>query len=212
MNRKAGTFLVIGSLLIAATPVASAMLTPVSATVQHDIELHNDRAVDGVDCPDNTVAYWHFILAPNNGTSAFVSITLNLGTESRTFTGSQILKNGTQTDNVFVLVPDGFELDDLVAAGSSAVISGDQAKQFNLSHRCVPGTTTTTSSTTTSTVPETTTTSSTVPETTTTSSTVPETTTTTSTIPETTTTTGPAVLIPPATLAGPAPVAPSFTG
>jgi LPXTG-motif cell wall-anchored protein len=164
------------------------------------VPLNNaDAPTLGADkCPDGIGDYWHFIIAPNPGGFAFVSITLALDDASTpdgddpsaddtafTFTGTDIIPNGVQTDNVYVEVPDGYSLGDIVKVGSSADITpAVPAVKFVLSHLCDgSGTTTTT------TVAETTTTAptTTVAETTTT---VAETTTTapTTTIAETTTT------------------------
>ncbi|HUF98304.1 MAG TPA: LPXTG cell wall anchor domain-containing protein [Ilumatobacter sp.] len=141
---------------------------------------------DGENCPDGIHDYWHFIAAPANGTWTFVTITLNLGGDDLfVFTGDDIVVMGDKFDNVFVQVPEGFELGDLQLEGSSADVTpstGDP--KFVLSHLCdgdgpPPTTSTTVVDTTTTTVAETTTT---VAETTTT---VPETTTT---VAETTTT------------------------
>jgi LPXTG-motif cell wall-anchored protein len=129
------------------------------------IALNNATASTETDCPAGGAAYWHFVLAPNSG-SAFVSITLNLGTETRTFSGDELVKNGVQTDNVFVAVPAGFTLTSIVKDGSYAVYSGATPTNFNLSHTCagtIPTTSSTssTSSTTSSTSTSTTSTSST---------------------------------------------------
>ena len=77
-------------------------------------------------------------MTPNNGSLAFVPITLNLGSTTPTFSGGDIIPNGSQTDNVFVKVPSGSSLDDLQLNGSSAEVSGpvDDNTKFNLSHVC----------------------------------------------------------------------------
>jgi LPXTG-motif cell wall-anchored protein len=160
-----------------------------SATVS-TIDLHNNTAQAGTDCPAGGAAYWHFVFAPNDGSAAFVTITLNLTTETVVFSGAQIVPNGSQTDNVFVAVPAGHTLTDLVTLGSSATYTGSTPTLFNLSHVCdgtVPPTTTTTTqaSTTTTAAPTTTTTA---PPTTTTTA-AP--TTTTTAAPTTTTTAAP---------------------
>ena len=168
-----------------------------NATVS-SIALHNNTADTSTDCPAGGAAYWHFVFAPNDGSSSFVTITLNLTSETVTFSGADIIPNGAQTDNVFVAVPAGHTLTDLVTAGSSATYTGDTPKLFNLSHVCdgtVPPTTTTTAAptttttaapTTTTTPPTTTTTA--APTTTTTEA---PTTTTTTAAPTTTTTEAP---------------------
>ena len=120
------------------------------------ISLHNDTASageSGVDCPNDGVAYWHFVLAPNNGTSSFFTVILNLRTgvdttETLNFTGDQLVPNGSQTDNIFVAVPSGHSLGDLVALGSYATYTGNVPNEFNLSHTC-DGTIATTTTTTT---------------------------------------------------------------
>jgi LPXTG-motif cell wall-anchored protein len=161
-----------------------------SATVS-TIDLHNNTAEAGTDCPAGGAAYWHFVFAPNDGSAAFVTITLNLTTETVAFSGAQIVPNGSQTDNVFVAVPAGHTLTDLVTLGSSATYTGSTPTLFNLSHVCdgtVPPTTTTTtqaSTTTTTAAPTTTTTA--APTTTTTEAP----TTTTTAAPTTTTTEAP---------------------
>ena len=119
------------------------------------VTLSNNTADPGEDCPDDSFAYWHFITAPNDGSFPFVSITLNLGAGNPSYTGT-IVKNGTQTDNVFIAVPAGSTLTSLVSG--SAVISTTKSdfsafKNFNLSHTCAgdsqPTTTTEESTTTT---------------------------------------------------------------
>jgi LPXTG-motif cell wall-anchored protein len=128
------------------------------------VDLHNDVADEELSCPDDGLRYWHFVTAPNNGSFSFESITLSVDGSSYHFSGSQIVKNGSQTDNVFVAVPDGKDLDDLSEEGSYAVIApGDGKVKFVLSHLCAgtPSTTTTTTvapTTTTTTVEPTTTT------------------------------------------------------
>ena len=110
--------------LVAATPSATTIV------------LHNDTAQAGTDCPADGAAYWHFVLAPNNGVSAFVTIVLNLDGTAVSFTGTQIVLNGTQHDNVFVAVPAGSTLTSLEAAGSYAVYTGVEPENFNLSTVC----------------------------------------------------------------------------
>ena len=161
-----------------------------NATVS-SIALHNNTAETSTDCPAGGAAYWHFVFAPNDGSSSFVTITLNLTSETVTFSGADIIPNGAQTDNVFVAVPAGHTLTDLLTTGSSATYTGDTPKLFNLSHVCdgtVPPTTTTTTeapTTTTTEAPTTTTTE--APTTTTTEAP----TTTTTEAPTTTTTEAP---------------------
>ena len=128
------------------------------------VYLNNNTASPGTadECPtDTTVAYWHFVIAPNNGTYTFVSMTLNLGSPYLV-TGAMIIKNGLQTDNVFVAVPSGSVLTDLRLLDSSATITptGEAPNNFNLSHTCagVEHATTTTEHATTTTAAATTTT------------------------------------------------------
>ncbi len=147
--------------LLGSTTAASAAGLPL-------ISLNNETAPagqPGVDCPNDGVAYWHFVLAPNNGTSSVITVILNLRTgadttESLNFTGDQLVLNGGQTDNLFVAVPAGHSLGDLVALGSYATYNGKVPNEFNLSHTCdgSVATTTTTAAPTTTTAPQTTTT------------------------------------------------------
>ena len=137
------------------------MFLPVGAEAEtQTIALHNATAESTDECPAGASGFWHFVLAPNDGSAAFVTITLNLAGSTFTFTGDQILKNGKQTDNVFVAVPSGQALTDLRTEGSSAEYTGETPNQFNLSHVCPGGggTTTTTEGTTTTTEGTTTTT------------------------------------------------------
>ena len=73
--------------------------------VANSIDLHNNTAEAGTDCPEGGGGVLDFVFAPNNGSASFTSITLNLGSETLTFSGAAIVPNGTQTDNVFVAVP-----------------------------------------------------------------------------------------------------------
>jgi LPXTG-motif cell wall-anchored protein len=186
----------VGAILVGALLLLGVLLPVHAGATVNTIALHNDTAESGTDCPVDGGAYWHFVFAPNDGSAAFVTITLNLTSETVVFSGSQILPNGSQNDNVFVGVPSGHTLTDLMTSGSSATYTGSLPIQFNLSTVCegtVPPTTTTTTTapaTTTTTAPATTTT--TAPATTT-STAAPTTTstagpTTTSTVPGTTTT------------------------
>jgi hypothetical protein len=109
------------------------------------IPLHNNSAVVGTpdQCPrpplQNGVSYWHFVVNPNNGTIAFVQFHLNVG---GTTYNLGFIPNGSQTDNVFVAVPAGKTLGDLLIAGSTADVTypdGTTAPtRFVLSHLC-PG-------------------------------------------------------------------------
>ena len=131
------------------------------------VALHNNSAEVETDCPDDGLAYWHFVFAPNNGTASFATISLELatqpsGSEVLTFSGAAIVPNGAQTDNVFVAVPAGHSLDDIILGDSSwATYTGVAPNLFNLSHECegdIPTTTTTEAPTTTTTEAPTTTT------------------------------------------------------
>ena len=66
----------------------------------------------------------------NSGVSALVTIVLNLDGTTVSFTGPQIVLNGTQHDNVFVAVPAGSTLASLEAAGSYAVHTGVEPENF----------------------------------------------------------------------------------
>ena len=100
------------------------------------VDLHNDEAETKNDCPSDH-AWWHFVLAPNNGQYAFTSMNLNIGGSATLISGADIVANGGQTDNVFVAVPEGASLDDLSAAGSSAMVDPYSTKvKFVLSHVC----------------------------------------------------------------------------
>ena len=100
------------------------------------VGLHNDEAETKNDCPSDD-AWWHFVLAPNNGQYAFTSMNLNIGGSTTLIGGADIVANGGQTDNVFVAVPEGASLDDLSAAGSSAMVDPYSTKvKFVLSHVC----------------------------------------------------------------------------
>ena len=145
----------IGATLSGLLLLAGLLFPATAQATVNTIALHNNTAATETDCPAGGAAYWHFVFAPNDGSAAFVTITLNLGSETVAFSGSQIVSNGTQTDNVFVAVPAGHSLTDLVTAGSSATYTGATPKNFNLSHVCEgtvpPPTTTTTAAPTTTT-------------------------------------------------------------
>lgn len=103
------------------------------------VQLHNDRAEVKNDCPSDD-AWWHFVLAPNNGQYEFSSMNLNIGGSATLITGADIVSNGGQTDNVFVAVPAGADLNDLSATGSSAMVTPYSMKvKFVLSHVCEGG-------------------------------------------------------------------------
>ena len=103
------------------------------------VQLHNDRAEVKNDCPSDD-AWWHFVLAPNNGQYEFASMNLNIGGTATLIAGDDIVTNGGQTDNVFVAVPAGADLNDLTAAGSSAMVAPySMTVKFVLSHVCEGG-------------------------------------------------------------------------
>ena len=100
------------------------------------VSLHNDEAEIKNDCPSGD-AWWHFVLAPNNGQYAFTSMNLNIGGSATLITGTDIVSNSGQTDNVFVAVPEGASLEDLSAAGSNAMVTPyNMNVKFVLSHVC----------------------------------------------------------------------------
>jgi hypothetical protein len=185
-----------------------------------NVLLHNNTSPN-TDCPadpESGVAYWHFVISPNNGTYTFVTITLKVGGQTFIFTGSDIIPNGVQHDNVFIAVPAGKTITDLELVGSSADITPNAPppNEFNLSGTCPAsgeGTTTTTGgSTTTTSSTSTTSTTTTSTSTTTTSTTAPPTTqvSPTSVVASSTTTTqvlGTVVTAPPTT-----PSSLAFTG
>lgn len=131
----------IASILVGCCAAIGAVVVPGHVTAGDDeqqVSLHNDEAQVGDDCPDSSDDYWHFIIAPNNGTFSFVHIHLvvdGAGYDFYAWTG--IIKNGSQEDNVFVKVPAGKSLTDLDKAGSYAWITPEGGSpQFNLSHLC----------------------------------------------------------------------------
>ena len=100
------------------------------------VSLHNDQAQVKNDCPSDA-AWWHFVVAPNNGQYDITSMNLNIGGTSTLITRDDIVTNGGQTDNVFVAVPAGSSLSDLSAAGSSATVAPFSTNvKFVLSHVC----------------------------------------------------------------------------
>ena len=148
---------VVGWTVAMQSQAASANQTTLPA---NSLPLHNATAGPAVGCP-GTRAYWHFLLTPNNGDSSFASIVLNVDGETFAFTGfPPIIKNSSQTDNVFVPVPSGHLVTGLQTSGSYATYAGAAPSKFVLSGVCVgdgqgdpPSTTSTTdpSSTTTTT-------------------------------------------------------------
>src|SRR3954471_5461232 len=103
----AAIMLVVGLLGFVAGATSAGAEGATATTLAHSVPLHNDTAETGTDCPPGGAAYWHFVFAPNNGSAAFAAITLDLGSETVTFSGAEIVPNGSQTDNVFVAVPAG---------------------------------------------------------------------------------------------------------
>ena len=142
----ASVLLVAGVLgFAAAAGTVGAEVAAPAAVPAGAVALNNNQASADPDCPKDGAAYWHFILAPNNGTYTITTISLALttspgpGTEVKTFTGPAILPNGIQTDNVFVAVPAGHTLTDIVLGDSSyALYSGGTTvpSNFTLSHTC----------------------------------------------------------------------------
>jgi hypothetical protein len=119
----------------AVPPPPTATATPGTAT----IALHNSTAEAGTDCPDTVNDYWHFVLAPNDGTYKFVSLHLNVGGTFFDFSvpGTGVVLNGGQYDNIFVQVPNGHTLAELSTTGSYATYTGvGTPTNFNLSHLC----------------------------------------------------------------------------
>ncbi len=153
-----------GALAVAGASAASAQEAPNHPSSLPLIALNNDTAEVGTDCPAGGGTYWHFVLAPNDGKSTITTVFLRLATgpdttEDLTFTGTDLIPNQGQVDNIFIAVPAGHELTDLVKIGSQAAYSGNVPNQFNLSHVCVaaePTTTTTEAPTTSTTVTPTT--------------------------------------------------------
>ena len=119
-------------------PRSSTTTVPTTTTTDPNptLPLKNVTAPVETDCPGEPGPYWHFVFAPNNGSAVFTSITLNLKGTLVTFTGADIIKNGSQADNVFVKVPAGYLTTDLQLAGSQAGYTGSAPKQFVLSHIC----------------------------------------------------------------------------
>ncbi|MAT05513.1 MAG: hypothetical protein CL424_10775 [Acidimicrobiaceae bacterium] len=195
-GRARGTRAVVGLVAILvgalATFVGATNASAVDAPPTQTVPLHNDGADVEADCPNDVGDFWHFVIAPNNDTYSFVSITLSLDGATTTFSGGDIIPNGTQTDNIFIALPAGIDFDDLALPGSSAEITpATGSPKFVLSHLCDgAGTTTTTTiadSTTTTIADSTTTTTTTIADSTTT--TIADETTTTTTVADDTTTT-----------------------
>lgn len=118
------------------TSTSTTSTTTTTTIPDPGVPLHNDTAgPQGDDCPTDG-QYWHFVLVPNNNTSAFTSVTLVLAGDTFTFTGDDLIPNAGQTDNIFVKVPDQYSLTDLEADGSYASYSGRTPISFNLSGVC----------------------------------------------------------------------------
>lgn len=136
--------------LVASVLAAGVITTAAAAEAppgQQEVPLHNDTAPTYVsgeeacsfDGVDPMKSYWHFVLSPNDGTWEFKTIHLVTTDDPEGSDYSPIIPNGEQLDNVFIEVPEGVALDDLIAEGSYAWIDPDDPtpRQFNLSHNCV---------------------------------------------------------------------------
>jgi hypothetical protein len=92
-------------------------------------------------CPTDNASYWHFVITPNDGASAFVTFHLNLG-DAGTYDTTFFFPNGAQMDNVFVAVPAGKTVYSLIADGSTADVNwdgeGQAPSKFVLSNICTP--------------------------------------------------------------------------
>lgn len=129
----------------AAPVTAGPPSSPTMPVGEQQIALHNDTATDYTTgdeaCSfagaDTTKSYWHFVLSPNDGTWTFNTIHL-VTTGDPDGSDYGYLPNGTQLDNVFVEVPAGLTVTDLVATGSYAWISppSPTPQRFVLSHTC----------------------------------------------------------------------------
>jgi LPXTG-motif cell wall-anchored protein len=169
-----------GSFAFVAT--ASAEPASPSAVPEGAIALGNDVAgAQGAGCPQDGIAHWHFNFLPWFAGTKFETVTLNLTTETRTFSGSDFILDADGYGSIYVAVPAGHGLYDLKASGSYATWSGPTPESFNLNSLCkgvVPTSTTTTTQAPTTTTTQAPTTTTTQAPTTTTSSTVAPTTTT----------------------------------
>lgn len=130
-----------GAFVVVGATAASAEEASNSASSLPLITLNNDTAEPGTDCPADGGPYWHFVLAPNDGKSTITTVFLRLATgpdsfEDVTFSGDALIPNDGQVDNIFIAVPEGHELTDLVKIGSQAAYTGNVPNQFNLSHLC----------------------------------------------------------------------------
>lgn len=141
--------------LVALVVAGGAVTAPVLAEAppgQQQVGLDNDTATDyptgSGPCDfvgaDTSKDYWHFVIAPQ-GTFEFGTIHL-VTTGDPDGSDYPFLPNGSadrfRYDNVFVEVPSGVSLTDLVKEGSYAWITPDtpEPNRFNLSHTCTdPG-------------------------------------------------------------------------
>jgi hypothetical protein len=184
--------------LAAVLTTAVALLVPATAAGATDtwqVDLHNTTAVVGTadKCPP-TGAWWHFVTTPNGGGTIIGQLVLDLD-DPQPYVGTPV-PNGSQLDNVFVAVPAGHTVYDLVDGYGTG--TGTTPTKLVLSHLCLPPppppppttagvtttgvTTTVAQPTTTVAQPTTTAATTTVPGTTTVATTVASTTTTPTTI------------------------------
>jgi len=139
------SLITLSALVLISAGIASAEtidLTPLT------LDLKNCDAELGSDCPDDGLDYWHFIIAPNNGSAAFLEFHLNLDGygmyDTAVFTPNGDQEGKLQLDNVFVAAPAGVDLGSLLAEGSTADINWygalpsnyPQLPQFVLSSVC----------------------------------------------------------------------------
>jgi LPXTG-motif cell wall-anchored protein len=186
-----------------ADPTADNAATAVTSTIPAgSIELNNNTAKAGTDCPDDGFAYWHFVLASTGNGLDFSEIHLELAKPAPgpndlvTFSGAQLVPGDAgKLNNVWVAVPAGHTVDDIVIENhqSYAFYSGTgTVVNFTLSHICegtVPSSSTSssTSSSSTTSSSSSTTSSSTTSSSTTSSSTTSSSTTSSSTTSSSTT-------------------------
>jgi LPXTG-motif cell wall-anchored protein len=148
-----------------ADPTADNAATAVTSTIPAgSIELNNNTAKAGTDCPDDGFAYWHFVLASTGNGLDFSEIHLELAKPAPgpndlvTFSGAQLVPGDAgKLNNVWVAVPAGHTVDDIVIENhqSYAFYSGTgTVVNFTLSHICegtVPSSSTSSSTTSSST-------------------------------------------------------------
>ncbi len=120
----------------------------------------NRSAQASADCSNGVLVGMNFVVVPIDDDYFFDSITMNLGGDVRTFSGSDLVQNGGRADDVFIAAPAGLDYDDVVAATWTAAIGpfGYGYPTFDFSYVCEPAPTTTTVAPTTTTVAPTTTT------------------------------------------------------